>query len=179
MNQQQKKIIQQKNQKSQMSQQKRIITSGIQGAAVMGRTYAFVMAIISVIVAFVLFAWVGKTRKYTQLACGQISEISCIKTLNMFECTGKISYTDGKEVYVQPLHRYKSDKELQNGDMIQVYYNAKNPEEMKMRQTPFWFQVVIIIIGCLLILFSILYLVFVMKYKGLAVISGIKSVVNN
>lgn len=176
MNQQQKKIIQQK---SQMSQQKRVITSGIQGAAVMGRTYAFIMAIISVIVALVLFAWVGKTRKYTEMVNGQVSEISCNKALNMFECTGKISYTDGKEVYVQPLHCYKSEKELQNGDLVRLYYNLKNPEEMKMRQTPFWFQVIIVIIGCLLILFSILYLVFVMKYKGLAVISGIKSVVNN
>jgi hypothetical protein len=158
-------------------QQRKILNSGLQGAAVMGKTYTLIGTIISVIIGILLILWINGKRKYSKLVEGKIEKVSCSKVADYFECKVELMYNYSNKSYPKSINNYISSKELIIGDTISLYINPQKPKVAKLQKTPCWFSILVFIIGILMIFFSILYMFFIFNYKGLAVISGLKTVI--
>ena len=158
-------------------QQRKILNSGLQGAAAMGKTYTLIGTIISVIIGILLILWINGKRKYSKLVEGKIENVSCTKVADSFECNLKLGYSYSNKSYSKSIKNYISSKELKIGDSLTLYINPQKPNVAKLQKMPCWFSILVFIIGILMIFFSILYMFFIYNYKGLAVISGLNTVI--
>jgi len=159
--------------------QRQYLQSGLQGAAAMGRTYAVIMSLISSVIGILLIIWINKTYPHSKKpTTATITNISCQESVgNKFKCALSVKFTVGENEYNSQIAKHVFYEKPEIGNSIPIYFNYKDPQDVSITLMPFWFYVFIIIIGCILIFFSILYMIFVLKYKGLAVISGIKTVI--
>ena len=159
--------------------QRQYLQSGLQGAAAMGRTYAVIMSLISSVIGILLIIWINKTYPHSKKpTTATITNISCQESVgNKFTCALTVKFPVGENEYYSQIAKQVFYEKPKVGNSIPIYYNYKDPRDVSISKMPFWFFVFIIIIGCILIFFSILYMIFVLKYKGLAVISGIKTAV--
>lgn len=159
--------------------QRQYLQSGLQGAAAMGRTYAVIMSLISTVIGILLIIWINKVYPHSKKSTiATITNTNCQELVgNKYSCELSVKFPVGEEEFNTKIAKQLYYDKPEVGNSIPIYYNYQNPKDVTLSKMPLWFFVFIIIIGCILIFFSILYMIFVLKYKGLAVISGIKTVV--
>lgn len=159
--------------------QRQYLQSGLQGAAAMGRTYAVIMSLISTVIGILLIIWINKTFSHSKKSTmATITNTNCQEVVgNQHSCELTVKFIVGEEEFNTKIKKQLYYDKPEVGNSIPIYYNTQNPKDVSLSKMPLWFFIFIIMIGCILIFFSILYMIFVLKYKGLAVISGIKTVV--
>lgn len=164
--------IQQKN--------KKILDQGIQGASLMGRTYTIIGSIImTTISVFIIIGGIMILRSpYKKFVEAKVTASQCdyVGSSDSYKCNLTFKYAvDGKE-YTKTVS-YDSYYEIQVDDIIDIYVNPDSPEDYQFYKLPDWIGTTLIVIGSLMIFFSLLYLFFILRYKALAVLSGIKNTV--
>lgn len=168
-----------KQQKKLNKQQ--LLNSGIQGAAIMGRTYALIGSIIIIIISILLI--IGGIailmNPYKNKISATITSANCVQDVSTsnYNCSIGISYIVNNITYTSN-KTYISSEKINQGDLIDIYYNSKNVNDFKFSKPSNLLGILLLVIGFLIILFSLIYLFFIMKYKALATISGLKRVIS-
>lgn len=162
-------------------QYQQIIKSGLQGSAVMGRTYAVIGSIITIVIGIIILV-VGIMMHYnknTMHVQALVKKSQCHEDASnsTYKCKLSIYYQYNNEKYDKEINNYTSLYQIQQDDVISLYIDPNKPQNFSLNKTPSWFVIFLIVIGCALIFFSILYVYFIIRYKGLAVISGLKKVI--
>lgn len=165
----------------QKKYRKEMIRQSIQGAASMGRTYALLGGGIFIgLGAFLIIigSWLHNDR-HTRFVTGKIIQKDCKELVSSFQyhCQIKIQYEINGQRYEKLVKNYNTYSAVHQGDEITLYVDPKNPADAILSKSPEWLNILMIIIGCLFILFSSIYVYYICAYKGLAVLSGLKKVV--
>lgn len=164
-------------------QQLQILRNGIQGAARMGKTYAIVGALILTIIgALIIYGGVLLVMdKHTMRLDAVITQTICrpqAGSSNNYLCSVVVSYNIKDKMMTQNIPRLRSQKEVKIGDGITIYVNPKKPQDIRPMGSSTGFGIGLLVIGALIIFFAILYLSFIMAYKGLAALSAVKKIWN-
>jgi len=170
----------QQNQSSRIKKNKQILYQGVQGASLMGKTYAIIGSILSALIAIIVI--VGgimiSNNSYNERVQAKITDVSCQQNVatSDFSCDISFSYIYNNKEYIQQ-DKYESYYEIQQNDLIDIIINKNDPNQYKFNVIPKWLGIFFIVLGIFILFFTFLYLFFILRYKGLAVISGIKRVV--
>jgi hypothetical protein len=167
----------------QVQQRKKIITNSVQGAASMGRTYAILGGIIFIALGlfFVIIGSLLHSDPYTIKVNGIVIQKECKEIISslQYNCNLLLKYKIQNKTFTKTIKNYMSYSSIHIGDEIVLYVNPKKLQNAKYNKSPEWLNILLIIIGILFILFSSIYMYYICKYKGLAILSGLKKVVFN
>lgn len=171
----------QQNQSSRSKKNKQILYQGVQGASLMGKTYAIIGSILSALIAiiFIVGGIMIINNGYTKHVQAKITKVfSCEQRVSNYDfiCDISFSYIIDNKEYIQR-DKYESYNEIQPDDLIDIFVNKNDPNQYKFNVLPQWLGIFFIVLGIFIIFFTFLYLFFILRYKGLAVISGLKRVV--
>ena len=179
------KIQQQQQQKQKKFHQTCFVKHGIQGAALMGKTYAVIGAIITVVLAVLLLVYgsILLSNPHTVEVSATIKTATCTANVSkdMYSCNLSVEYTipDNNELFQKQISEYKTYEEVLAGDVLTLYADPSNPDSVQGYKVPSWIGILMIVFGILIIFFTFLYLFFIFRYKALATLSGLTRVVDN
>jgi hypothetical protein len=164
-------------------QYQKIINSGLQGSAVMGRTYAVIGSIITVILGIfiiIMGVYMNYNSRYIHIQA-KITQSQCTEDISnsSYICNLSILYRYNNQSYEEKVKNYISNSIVETNDVLSIYIDQSNPSTFSLYRFPSWFSFLVILIGCCLVFFSLIYVFFIVRYKGLAVIAGLKTVLKN
>jgi hypothetical protein len=154
----------------------KFVKQGIQGATVMGKTYAIIGSVIGIIIGLILiiFGSIFQSDPHTTLVKGRILYADCVQNANnnFFTCNITFEYSMNNSIYVEVVQNFNSSRQISRNDSINVYVNPNNPTDISFYRSPTWLNVILLVIGILFVLFSLLYIYFINRYQALAFVSG-------
>jgi archaellum component FlaF (FlaF/FlaG flagellin family) len=165
-------------------QQLQILRNGIQGAARMGKTYAVVGALILTIIG-VLIIYGGvqiMMDKHTLRVDANITQATCRPQANSpteeHICSVVVSYPIKDKIMTQNIPRLRNQGNVNIGDVMTIYVNPAKPEDITSMGPSRGLAIALLVIGSLIIFFAILYVSFMLSYKGLAALSAVRKIWN-
>ena len=165
-------------------QQLQILRNGIQGAARMGKTYAVVGALILTIIG-VLIIYGGVKMlmdKHTMRLDANITQAICRpqagSTTDEQLCSVVVSYPIKDKIITQNIPRLRNQGLVKIGDVMTIYVNPSKPNDITSMGPSRGFAIALLVIGSLIIFFAILYVSFMLSYKGLAALSAVRKIWN-
>lgn len=160
--------------------QNQFVKKGIQGASMMGRIYALIGSIIGIVIGLVLIIYgsILLNDPHTLEVKGHVIETECQQdvSFNRYICNVTIEYTISNKKHIKYISNYTSSSKVEKKDIIIIFVNPSEPTDIAFFRSPIWWPIILVIIGALVILFSILYLYFIFRYKALAMVSGLSRV---
>jgi hypothetical protein len=161
--------------------QKQFIKKSFQGAAIMGKTYAIIGSTIGIALGlfFIIIGSIFHSNKHNIKTQSEILESKCSEEISSFQfnCDFIIRYIFNDKEYTKKITDYNSYSNINVGDRLEIYINPQDPSDLVLQKSPEWLNILLIIVGCFFVFFSLVYVYFIIKYKGLAALSGIKKVV--
>lgn len=160
--------------------QTQFVKNGIQGASLMGKIYAIIGSLIGITVGLILIIY-GSFMiqdQHTLEIKGHVIEAECQQdvTFQRYICNIAIEYEISNKKYLKYISNYISGSQIHKRDIIILFVKPDDPNDVIYFKSPIWWPIVMVCFGSLVILFSLLYIYFIFRYKALAMISGLSKV---
>lgn len=156
-----------------------------QDAASLGRFKALVILILGGVVSLILFLTgiyrLFAYRIYSLTADSKVTQVTgCMKTQDInkkwnFDCTTSIEYTINDKKYQNSI-KLSKDNEIKIDDMIPIYYNPSNPNEISVETSSSGW--VFIVMSVFVLLLSYLMYWLSMNYTFFAAAEGTSFITN-
>jgi ABC-type antimicrobial peptide transport system permease subunit len=147
----------------------------------MGKTYSIIGAAIGLTFGILLIIGgiMMMRLQYNLKTIATITEAKCEQDVSHYQllCNITIEYMVNNTKYTKDITNFASMNTINKGDMMTIYVDSKNPESFILEKTPLWIPILFFVVSGFIIIFSIIYLIFILRYKALAAISGLKKVI--
>lgn len=99
--------------------------------------------------------------KYTLFVIGTVdSTQNCVQNVNsLYDCNFIVNYTVNGNAYQVKVKDFYSYNDISQGQEINLFVDPKNPQDVTLSRLPSWIGILLIIFGCIFVLYSIVPLV--------------------